>query len=44
MHMVKLIYGDLIGKRGVLRVGASAIIFDQSRVKVLLTKRIDNGR
>ena len=42
--MAKLIYGDRIGKQGVLRVGASAIIFDESREKVLLTKRTDNGR
>ncbi len=42
--MAKLIYGDRIGKRGALRVGASAIIFDESREKVLLTKRTDNGR
>ena len=42
--MAKLIYGDRIGKLGVLRVGASAIIFDESREKVLLTKRTDNGR
>ena len=27
-----------------MRVGASAIIFDESREKVLLTKRTDNGR
>ena len=41
---MKLIYGDRIGKRGVLRVGASSIIFDESREKILLTKRTDNGR
>lgn len=41
---MKLIYGDRIGKRGVLRVGASSIIFDESRGKLLLTKRTDNGR
>ncbi len=42
--MAKLIHGDRIGKRGVLRVGASSIIFDDSREKVLLTTRTDNGR
>lgn len=42
--MAKLIHGDRIGRRGVLRVGASSIIFDESRKKVLLTKRTDNGR
>ena len=41
---MKLIYGDRIGKRGVLRVGASSIIFDESRKTILLTKRTDNGR
>ena len=44
IKMSTLKYGDRIGKGGVLRVGASALIFDESREKVLLTQREDNGR
>jgi 8-oxo-dGTP pyrophosphatase MutT (NUDIX family) len=42
--MAKLIQGDRAGKNAVLRPGASAIIFDDAREKVLLTRRADNGR
>jgi len=42
--MVKLIYGDRIAKDAVLRVNATAVIFDSSREKVLLIRRLDNGR
>lgn len=42
--MSTLSFGDRIGKQGVLRPGASALIFDQAREKVLLTRREDNGR
>ena len=42
--MSKLIYGDRVGKTAVLAPGASAIIFDEARKKVLLTRRTDNGR
>lgn len=42
--MAKLIHGDRIGKTGVLAPGSSAIIFDEAREKVLLTRRTDNGR
>ncbi|MCH7713837.1 MAG: NUDIX domain-containing protein [Chloroflexi bacterium] len=42
--MSKLIYGDRVGKTAVLAPGASAIIFDEAREKVLLTRRTDNGR
>ncbi|MCH7736390.1 MAG: NUDIX domain-containing protein [Chloroflexi bacterium] len=37
-------FGERIGKEGVLRVGASALIFDESRGKILMTQREDNGR
>ena len=37
-------FGDRIGKEGVLRIGASALIFDDSREKVLMTQREDNSR
>ena len=42
--MSKLIRGHRGGKRAVLRPGAAAIIFDETRQKVLLTQRTDNGR
>ena len=37
-------FGDRIGKEGVLRVGASALIFDEAREKILMPQRSDNGR
>jgi ADP-ribose pyrophosphatase YjhB (NUDIX family) len=42
--MTKIIYGDRLGKLGKLLVGCSAVIFDHTRQKVLLTRRADNGR
>lgn len=42
--MSNLIQGERVGRQGQLRPGASAIIFDQSRQSVLLTRRTDNGR
>ena len=42
--MSKLIYGERVGKTAVLAPGASAIIFDEARKKVLLPRRSDNGR
>ena len=42
--MSKLIYGDRIGTDARLAPSATAIIFDKTREKVLLTQRSDNGR
>jgi len=42
--MSKLIYGQRVGKSAKLGTGASAIIFDDTQQKVLLTCRTDNGR
>ena len=42
--MSKLIHGDRVGRQAILRPGAAAIIFDDARQKVLLTRRTDNGR
>ena len=42
--MSSLRFGERIGKQGVLRPGASALIFDEAREKFLLTRREDNGR
>ncbi len=36
--------GERIGKNGVLRVGSAAVIFDERREKILLTRRADNGQ
>lgn len=41
--MAQLVYGDRIGKSAQIRVGCSALIFDQSGEKILLTRRSDNG-
>ena len=37
------LYGDRIGKQGKIRLGCSAVIFDNNREQVLLTRRADNG-
>jgi 8-oxo-dGTP pyrophosphatase MutT (NUDIX family) len=42
--MTQVLYGPRLGKEGQLRVGCSAVIFDEKREKVLLTQRTDNGR
>lgn len=41
--MTKVLHGQRIGKKGRIRLGCSAVIFDEAREKVLLTKRADNG-
>ncbi len=42
--MAKIITGHRIGKNGTIRVGCSAVIFDQHRKKILLTRREDNSQ
>jgi len=42
--MARLLHGDRISKLGTLFVGCSAVIFDPTRHKVLLTRRTDNGQ
>ncbi len=44
MAKTQVIYADRAGKDGVLRLGCTAILFDASRQKVLLTRRADNGQ
>jgi ADP-ribose pyrophosphatase YjhB (NUDIX family) len=39
---VRILYGERIAKQGKILVGCSAVIFDQTRQKVLLTRRADN--
>ncbi len=41
--MTQVLYGDRIGQEGELRIGSCAVIFDDKREKVLMTKRADNG-
>ncbi|GAB4504038.1 MAG: NUDIX domain-containing protein [Anaerolineales bacterium] len=41
--MSKILYGERLGKQGKLTLGCSAVLFDDSRQKVLLTRRVDNG-
>lgn len=41
--MTHILYGDRISKGAELRIGSCAVIFDEKREKVLLTKRADNG-
>jgi ADP-ribose pyrophosphatase YjhB (NUDIX family) len=42
--MTQILYGDRIGRNGKIRLGCSAVIFNESREKVLLTRRVDNGQ
>lgn len=42
--MAQLLYGSRICKQAQLRVGCSAIIFDEQGERILLTQRTDNGR
>lgn len=41
--MAQVLYGPRLGKEGKVRCGCSAVIFDEARTKVLLTRRADNG-
>ena len=42
--MVRIITGNRVGKNGRLGVGCSASIFDLERERVLLVRRLENGR
>lgn len=42
--MTQMLYGNGLGKEGKLRLGCSAVIFDETRTKALLTRRTDNGQ
>jgi len=41
--MTQVLYGDRLGREGQLRMGCSAVIFDETRTRALLTRRTDNG-
>ena len=42
--MTKTLFGERIGKQGKILVGCSAVLFDEKREKVLLTRRGDNRK
>lgn len=42
--MATLVYGDRITRQAKLSIGCLAVIFDEARQSVLLTRRQDNGR
>jgi len=42
--MTHILHGDRIARQGKVRLGCSAVLFDPSRQKVLLTRRSDNGQ
>jgi ADP-ribose pyrophosphatase YjhB (NUDIX family) len=42
--MAKLIYGDRIAKQAKVRLNCAATVFNDSRQKILLTRRTDNGQ
>lgn len=41
--MTQVLHGDRLGRQGQLRLGCTAIIFDEEK-RVLLTRRTDNGQ
>jgi len=41
--MTQVLHGERLGKEGQLRFGCSAVIFNETRTKALLTRRTDNG-
>ncbi len=42
--MTRILFSDRIGKQGKIRLGCSAVLFDEKREKVLLTRRGDTGQ
>ena len=43
MTQTKIVTGNRVGRMAELRAGCCAVIFDDTRQKVLLTRRTDNG-
>ena len=41
--MTQIFYGERLARGAKIRLGASAVIFDETRTQVLLTRRSDNG-
>jgi ADP-ribose pyrophosphatase YjhB (NUDIX family) len=44
IHTTKVFYGNRLSAQGKLRLGCSAILYDETREAVLLTCRTDNGQ
>jgi len=44
MSKTRVVFGERIAKEGELRLGCSAVVFDTTREKILLTQRTDNGQ
>ncbi len=42
MAKTQVLFGDRIGKEGLVRLGCSAVIYDYAHEKILLTQRTDN--
>jgi hypothetical protein len=42
--MAKIVHGKCIGQSAKISAGCSAVIFDESHERILLTRRADNGR
>ncbi len=42
--MTQILYGDRLGCQGKIRLGCSAVLFDDNMEKVLLTRRADTGQ
>jgi ADP-ribose pyrophosphatase YjhB (NUDIX family) len=42
--MASLVYGDRIAREGSVLLACSTVVFNDSRDKILLTRRSDNGR
>ncbi|MFH1523410.1 MAG: NUDIX domain-containing protein [Chloroflexota bacterium] len=42
--MTQIIFGERIGQQGKIRVGCAAVLFDEEREKILLTRRADTGQ
>lgn len=42
--MAKVIYGGRMGRSGEISTGCSAVIFDDARQRILLTRRADNNQ
>lgn len=40
----KVVHGDRISREGTLRIGTDAVVLDETRQMVLLTRRSDNGQ
>jgi ADP-ribose pyrophosphatase YjhB (NUDIX family) len=42
--MTQILFGERIGREGKIRLGCAAVLFDENRQKVLLTRRVDTGQ